>query len=517
MGEIDEPASGSGATQVLALRRSGRRWGLVVHPKALEFRKKLIMKTYCKNVDITDRKFIEKAVLNYLDDKRNNHQVIEFFSHWSGRKYSEVKYLLTRLCNPVYISYLEKAGTPYDTCIQLYNEGKQFFYKVIEEISAEMAVHLKNRTVREHIISRKYGEKVIRYLEITDGANGKKRDLGLESFLFRLYETVANAAGQPLFDAKVGMYQVASVKGKGQKFGRIAVARWMAGDPEGTKFGAKGDVKKCYPSIDHGVLKGMLHRDLHKAETVQYLFDVIIALYEEYPNPKSKDPTKGILIGSPVSKDLCNYYMSAMYHYAAERLAKVKTRRGKTQRTRLFRYQMYYMDDIQIYGQNKRDVQLAMVMIVKYAKEVLLLTIKPDWRKFRSQYKKADGNTKGCLLDFMGFRFHGGEVATKYYNGRPVRFKKVWITIRRKTFLKARRKFMRFIRKIKRRQVVSFRYAKSTASYYGCFKQTNAATFRKKNKIDQIMHICRKVVSDYAKTVDYSTDKYYQMWRRKIA
>ena len=517
MGEIDEPASGTGETQNLALRRSGRRWGLVVHPKTLEFRKIIIMKTYCKDVDITDTKFIERAVINYLEDKRNNHQVISFFSKWTGRKYSETKYLLTRLCNPSYIAYLRKTGLPEKTCQSLFDEGLGFFYSVIEEISEEMSIHLKNRTVREHILSRRYKEKVIRYMEITDGVSMKKRELGLECFLFRLYETVSNAAGQPLFDAKVGMYQVASVEGKGQKFGRRAVARWMASDPEGTKIGAKGDVKKCYPSIDHGVLKAMLHRDLHKADAVEYLFDTIISLYEEFPNPKSKDPTKGILIGSPVSKDLCNYYMSAMYHYAAEKLTKVKTRRGKTQRTRLLKHQMYYMDDIQIYGPNKKDVQLAMVMMVKFAKEVLLLTIKPDWRKFRSQYQNAEENTKGCLLDFMGFRFHGGAVTTKYYLGRPVKYKKVWVTIRRKTFLKARRKFTRFIRMIKRRQIVSFKFAKSTASYYGCFTQTNAATFRKKNKIDQIMHIARKVVSDYAKTVDYSTDKYYQMWRRKIA
>ena len=45
-----------------------------------------------------------------------------------------------------------------------------------------------------------------------------------------------------------------------------------------------------------------------------------IELYEEFPNPESKDTMRGILIGSPVSKDLCNYFLSYAYHYAVEKL-----------------------------------------------------------------------------------------------------------------------------------------------------------------------------------------------------
>ena len=475
------------------------------------------MKTYCKDVDLTDKTFISNAIWAYMHDKKGNHQLITFFSRWSGKSYQDTRFLLKFASNQEYISNLKKTGTSEEDAQKLFDSGHAFFMKVTDEIAAEMSANLMARTVREHIHQRRFQEKVIRYLEITDSGSGKRRDLGLECFLFRLYEAVSNAAADPLFNAKVGEFQVASIKGKGQKFGKKTITKWLAQDPEGTKFGCKADVQKCYPSIDHDKLRAMLHRDIHKADLLVYLFDTIIDLYEEYPNPNAEDPAKGILIGSPVSKDLCNYYMSRLYHYACEQVCKVKVRRGKEQRTRLLSHIMIYMDDIQIYGSNKRDIQKAMEMLVKFARDEMALTIKPNWRKFRSMYRNADGKTIGCLLDFMGFRFHGGEVCQKNYFGRPVRYRKVWVTIRDRTFLKARRKFERFTRMVKRKQIISYRFAKSLTSYFGCFKQTDSATFRKDNKIDQKMRIARKIVSSYAKGQPYQTDKYYKMWRCKCA
>ena len=474
------------------------------------------MKSYCKGMKL-DKELVSYAIWDYMHDKRGKRQLISFFSEWSGKAYKDARFLLKYACNPGYINNLKKTGTSEEDAQKIFDKGYKFFTEVTDEIAVEMARHIGERNVREHIISNRCKEKVIRYQEITDPGSGKQRDLGLECFLFRLYEAVATVVATPLFNAKVGEYQVASIKGKGQKFGKKAIARWLSQDPEGTKIGCKADVKKCYPSIDHDRLRAMLHRDIHKSQQLVYLFDTIIDLYEEYPNPKSDDPKKGILIGSPVSKDLCNYYMSALYHYACEKLFKVKTRRGKEQRTRLISHIMIYMDDIQIYGSNKKDVQKAMEMLVRFARDELGLTIKPNWRKFRCMYKNAAGKTVGCLLDFMGFRFHGGEVRQKNYFGRMVKYREVWVTIRDRTFLKARRKFERFVRMVKRKQVVSFKFAKSLTSYFGCFKQTDSATFRKDNKIDQKMRIARKIVSDYAKGKPYQTDKYYQMWRCKCA
>lgn len=42
------------------------------------------MKRYCKNVDITDRKLIQKAVYKCLRNKYKRNDVLEMFSEYSG-------------------------------------------------------------------------------------------------------------------------------------------------------------------------------------------------------------------------------------------------------------------------------------------------------------------------------------------------------------------------------------------------------------------------------------------------
>ena len=101
------------------------------------------------------------------------------------------------------------------------------------------------------------------------------------------------------------------------------------------------DIRRCYPSISHEKLRGYLKRDLHKSHELLYMFMTFIELYEEFPNPESKDTMRGILIGSPVSKDLCNYFLSYAYHYASEKLVKISTRRGKAREKRLISHVIF--------------------------------------------------------------------------------------------------------------------------------------------------------------------------------
>lgn len=73
--------------------------------------------------------------------------------------------------------------------------------------------------------------------------------------------------------------------------------------------------------------------------------------------------------------------------------------------------------------------------MIAYMLEFLDLRIKPDWIMQKTMYEDQVGKTKGSLLDFMGFRFHGGDVEMKSYFGRQKKHKKVWVTIRRNIFL----------------------------------------------------------------------------------
>ena len=261
----------------------------------------------------------------------------------------------------------------------------------------------------------------------------------------------------------------------------------------------------------------LLKRDLRKSDELLYLFTVFIELYEEWPSPEALAPDRGILIGSPVSKDLCNYFLSYAYHYASERLVKETCRRGQTKIKRLISHIIFYMDDITMYAANKTHLKQAVKMMIAYMLNFLDLRIKPDWIMQKTMYEDQVGKTKGALLDFMGFRFHGGDVETKSYFGRQKKHKKVWVTIRRNIFLTARRKMNKFLKLVKHHVAVKIKFVRSVISAYGWFKNTNMVKYRIRNKVDELMRIARKIASDYDKGNGYVEKKYFNMWRRYYA
>ena len=449
------------------------------------------MKTYCKRLVLSDPDIIEKCISDYLHDKYRKNSTIRFISEHSGK---DRKYIAEN-----------------------YKPGTDFYKQQNRSVAVSMAENIAARTVKEHIYDTTYGFPVVRYRHIKDGGTGKDRTLGLETVQFRLYEALTQQMAAPMFYAKLGTFQVASIKGRGQLYGKKAVIKWLSRDPDGTKIQIKADVQKCYPSIPHEPLRNFLKRDLKKSHDLLYLFLTFIDIYEEWPDPDSSDNTRGILIGSPVSKDLCNYYLSYAYHYASEQLRTTKTRRGKTVSKRLISHIIFYMDDLILYGNNKKDISKAMKLLTKYMADVLLIKLKPCWRKFRSQYRDKYERQRGCILDFMGMRFHGGNVMYKEYYGRQVKYRETWVTMRRRIFLKARRMLHRFEKMIKKKMNVAILFAKSIASQYGWYKNTDMTSYRKANKVDALVRIARRIISDDAKGKPYKNEKYYKMWRCKCA
>lgn len=244
------------------------------------------MKTYCKRKDVSDVAFVKESISEFLLDRLDKSNVAKLFAYYNGI-----------------------SNTKSRKCI---NDSKEFVEGTIECIAADISENIRNRTVVDHILLVTPNEPLVKYVEIVDGLSGKKRELGIEKLIFQLYETIIRDATKEMFEAKIGEYQVASIKGRGQSYGKKHIKRWISSDPEGTKYCGKADVQKCYPSMPHDKLKALLHRDLRKSDMLLYLFDTIIYLYD-YANEllgRNDCLGKGILIGSPVSKDLCNYYMS---------------------------------------------------------------------------------------------------------------------------------------------------------------------------------------------------------------
>lgn len=218
-----------------------------------------------------------------------------------------------------------------------------------------------------------------------------------------------------LFERKIGTYQCASIPGRGQVYGKTAIENWIRKNPGKTRIAAKGDVRKCYPSINRRKLKRMLEKQVRN-EDLLYLTFVLIDSFDQ-----------GLSIGSYLSQWLCNYYLSAAYHYAAEKLFKRKKHRdGTIEEIRLINHVLFYMDDFLLIGSRKADVRKAMKLLVKYMNEYLDLTVKPDWKLFQIDWIDKDGKQHGEPIDMMGF---------KIYRDRT--------EVRRSIFLRGRRAFVK--------------------------------------------------------------------------
>lgn len=140
------------------------------------------------------------------------------------------------------------------------------------------------------------------------------------------------------------------------------------------------------------------------------------------------------------------------------------------------------MDDILVFGSNKKYLMKAMQMIQDYFNNVLHLTIKPNWRLFKVQYVDRNGKERGSFVDMMGFRFYRGKT-----------------TIRQSIFIRLRRKFIRINKKLKNHEPIPLCMAQSLMSYWGWVKHTNSYEFSKRYNVNQVVNLTKRIVSNCSK------------------
>lgn len=385
------------------------------------------IKRYCKDADITGIKFIETCCLLYLDGKWKRNDVVRLFVRFSDYSLNEIKDMV-------------------------YEENYEELYPVVSEIAKYM---------RSCIINKNLDLKPIQYHEHIDGMSKKKRIIGVQEPLHQMFDYVAVRGMEPMLKAKIGVFQCASLPGRGQSYGKKHIERWIRKDK--VIYYVKGDVAQCFPSISIIKLKELLKRDVAS--------DVLLWLVYELLNMFKT----GLSIGSFLSQYLCNYYLSYAYHYASEQLFKIrKTKRNGNVRVRLINHVLFYMDDFLLIGSSKKDIRKAMRMLIKYFHDFLLLEIKPDWKIC----KLSDAEP----IDMMGFVF-----------------RKDRTTIRTRIFIKNRRFFLRAGKLIRQNKPIPLLLARQCVSAYGWYKNTDSYMVRQKLDIDLIHYKCKKVISNHAK------------------
>lgn len=318
--------------------------------------------------------------------------------------------------------------------------GRKNSYRVYDEYGSASALIME---IYREIRSRSLHFRPIHRYKRIEPTNGKTRIIGVESVKQQVCDYLAVTLLEPMYHARVGFYQVASVKGKGQNLCRKALRRWVGQ----TKYHVKMDFKQCYPSTTHHVVM-RAYRKLVGSADVLYVISALLATYTG----------GGLEIGSYFSLRTMQLMLSYGYHHVE---GLYKSKRGKS--TRLVRHQIWHMDDVLLLGTDKRNLKMAARSLERYMLREFGLTIKP--------WKIAKTGETECL-DLGG-----------------------WVTRRRSstarsgTFLRATRSFHRFT------CCPSPRRARKCASYWGWFKYGDMDRVRDERGIGATFAHARSVVS----------------------
>ena len=289
---------------------------------------------------------------------------------------------------------------------------------------------------------RTLGFRPIKRYRHREPTNGKLRIIGVESVKQQVCDYVALEALNGLLTAKVGFWQVSGVKGKGQLMAARAVHRWVQ---EGGYY-IHLDVRKCYPSIKTDVVMGILRRHVRSPD-VLYLCASLLATY-----------SNGLEIGSYFSLRMTQLVLSFGYH-AVEGMR--KDRRGRS--VALVSHQLWYADDIYLFGRDKRDLKSAARQLQRLLLKEFGLHLKP-WKICRVSDQEP--------VDVVGFTVRRNRV-----------------TLRPSLFLRACRAFRKY------RRSPSLTRARRVASYWGWFRHTDSTCLITGNGFGKVIKQARRHVS----------------------
>lgn len=391
------------------------------------------IKKYCKNINITDRDLISRAVYTCIDDKYTRPDTLHMFEEYSGIKSSVISQLIKSI-------------------------GKYAVYPIIETVVDG---------IRQELINKEIIIKPIWYKEKADPSSFKIRRIGIQDVKQQIYDYISVEGLSPFF-CRIGEYQCAAIKGRGQIKGVNIIKRWMRN--KNIRYAGKADIRKCYESISKRQIMRFLKKHI-KNDLLLWLINKLISTFES-----------GLSIGSYLSQFLCNLYMSQLYHEISENMYRVRKHRdGTSERVNLVKHVIFYMDDILILGTNAKDVHKAMDLMIKFADKKMGLEIKSSWTVFMTKIEDKK-NDAGQFIDMMGFRIYRWHV-----------------TIRRRVFKRIRINYMRVWKMIKTHKKIPLIYARRCISYNGQIKNSDSFKFKRKYHVNEIIKVCKKVVRKYDK------------------
>ena len=213
------------------------------------------MKRYLSNFKITEQ-MIEDAVYDCLNATGNSR------TRWYRM---DVAYFIADYMIHLNMSKQNRRtlAVKVHNYIWTHDDFRVYFKSLIKNISKDIYYEIVNKNIQLEPIN---------YIQKKDNCSGKIRNIGIASIKQQIYDHVCVMACHNMFMSKIGRYQCASIKGRGQSYGKKTIERWVRKNPRKCRWVWKGDIRKFYPSVSHRIIKKLLRRDIKNDDVLYVLF-----------------------------------------------------------------------------------------------------------------------------------------------------------------------------------------------------------------------------------------------------
>lgn len=225
--------------------------------------------------------------------------------------------------------------------------------------------------VRELIRDGKYVPCKVRESVIREGSNNKERRITtINYFPDQVIHWCLMLVIKGYIQSSSYALSCGSMPDRGGHYGKKFVERWLRNNYADTRYCAKLDIHHFYPSIDHELMNQTLE---HKFKDVR-LLSLCRKIIDHYG--------EGLPIGFLTLQWFSNFFLQSLDYYIKQVLG--------------IRYYVRYMDDMVLFGSNKRKLHRAVDRIRDFLAR-RKLKLKGNWQVFRTDSRP---------IDFLGFRFY---------------------------------------------------------------------------------------------------------------
>lgn len=201
-----------------------------------------------------------------------------------------------------------------------------------------------------------------------------------------------------------GMYRwsCASIPNRGTKDVRLYIGRIMRNDVKNTKYAAEMDVEHFYPSIPIKRLIWALARKIKDKRFLRLVYSIM------------ESCGGGLAIGYYICQWLANYYLESLDQY-------IMSLPGVVYMTR-------HMDNITVFGPNKKELHKARRLIAEFMLQRLGLKMKGNWQVYRTSFtaavakkhrlldEKKQKRQKPRMVSAVGYRFGHDHIIMRKWN-----------------------------------------------------------------------------------------------------